>query len=410
MSKADEVLGSITPSRVMRGTATVRSRRFLVFVRSNRGGIAKYATEQARELARREYEVMVLSTRALGLKPSPTLRVIPCLFDAPLSIRAKLLRRLLFVLLILLNQAILVTIILWHKPDVVLFDAYSEIMAPLWSWPHVVLNRVLGVQYVVTIHDPERVRQFGPQWWHDLSVWTSYLPFTVGLVHGLASLKREWIPRKLPLTEVPHGVFGVDADALPEQQPSGIRDKLGIPSSAPVALAFGYVADRKNLDLTIRALARCQKLHLIVAGSRASSTDRPIAYYQNLARDLRVSERVHLIDEYVPDSEIGRFFSAADIVLLTYKSEFVSQSGVLHVAANWGKPVLASSGPGPLSETVEKYRLGITVEPDSLDALASGLARLLAGEGPPFGWERFRRDASWATNIDRFLAALENVR
>lgn len=386
------------------GPSPASAKRFLVFLPSFHGGIAKYATEQARELARRGNDVIVLSTRTLGLEPEPNLRVSPLLINVPQSIRSKLWRRALLVLTIMFNQAVLVCAVAWLRPKVVLFDCYSEILAPLWSWPHLALSKIFDVRYAMTIHDPQRIRQFGPQWWHHLSVWAAYLPFSIGLVHGLDRVDPAWIPRDLPLVDVPHGVFTV-ARAVP-REPMAVREKLRIPAGAAVALAFGYVADRKNLDLAIRSVAAHDNVHLIIAGQQASSTDRPLAYYAELAKELRIAARIHFVDGYILENELGGFFDAADVVFLTYRAGFVSQSGALHLAGNWDKPVLASSGPGPLVDAVRTYGLGIAVEPDSEQALSDGLRRILAGDYPPLGWDQFRHEASWKVNIDRLLDAL----
>ena len=121
---------------------------------------------------------------------------------------------------------------------------------------------------------------------------------------------------------------------------------------------------------------------------------------------LGIGDRVHFFERYMSDSEIDTFFRAADVVLLAYQAGFVSQSGILHLAANWDKPVLASSGPGPLIDTVQRYRLGVTVKPDFVEELVEGLERVFATDHSPVGWQDFRRDASWKVNIDRLLNCL----
>jgi glycosyltransferase involved in cell wall biosynthesis len=273
----------------------------------------------------------------------------------------------------------------------------------VWIWPHVALRRALDVRYAVTVHDPQRLRRFGPRWWHNLSVRVAYFPFSIGLVHGLDDAKRARIPAHLELVDVPHGIFPVVTHA---QDTLGLRHRFGIRVGDRVALSVGYVADRKNLDVAIQGIALRPNLHLLVAGRQASSTDRPVQFYVDMAARIGVSHRVHFIERYISDHEIGELFGAADVILLTYRSDFVSQSGILHLTANWDKPVLASSGPGPLLETVKRYNLGVVVNPDSSDALAAGLDRVFAADYPVLGWDTFRREASWKVNIDRLMETL----
>jgi glycosyltransferase involved in cell wall biosynthesis len=186
-----------------------------------------------------------------------------------------------------------------------------------------------------------------------------------------------------------------------------LRARLGIPQTAPLLLSFGFIADRKNIDLVICALAAVPDACLLVAGRVASSRDRPVDHYTKLARQVGVADRVFFEERFVPDDEVASFFWAADGILLTYESEFVSQSGVLHLAANWNKPVLAASGRGPLTETVARHNLGIVVKPNSVGALIEGLTELVSGRYPALGWVGFREMASWKVNIDRFLDSLK---
>jgi glycosyltransferase involved in cell wall biosynthesis len=382
-----------------------KSRPILVFLPSYHGGIARYASEQSQELARRGEATLVLATKALPLEARTNLRVRKNLITVPERVRNRFIRWILLLVRILLNQFILVINIIWHQPRLVLFDCFSEIFAPLWIWPHLILRKVFGIRYAVTLHDPRRLRQYGPQWWHDLSVWAAYLPFSVGMVHGLDDVMRASVPSHVELVDVPHGTFSVVSQTQSDNA-SGVRDRFGINVTDQVALALGYVADRKNLDVAIHAIALRPHIHLLVVGCRASSKDKPVEFYMNMAKSIGISHRVHFIDRYMPENEIGTLVSAADVVLLTYRSDFVSQSGILHLAANWAKPVLASSGAGPLVETVQRYCLGVTVEPDSAEDLAMGLDRVLAGDYSPLGWDSFRREASWKANIDRLMDAL----
>lgn len=113
---------------------------------------------------------------------------------------------------------------------------------------------------------------------------------------------------------------------------------------------------------------------------------------------------------------------AADAFALTYSSSFRSQSGVLNTVAHLDKPLLASCGPGPLKESVEKFGLGYFVPPDDLPALVQGVeqtcnlvdilrknARLPDGY-PRLDWDGYRETASWTRNAETVLSAVRAVR
>ena len=83
-------------------------------------------------------------------------------------------------------------------------------------------------------------------------------------------------------------------------------------------LSFGHIRDGKNLDLAIRAMADYPSLYLIVAGKEQSSGQKPLSYYQNIARLLNVDDRCRWLYGYVPEENVGKLFLASDLVLLTY--------------------------------------------------------------------------------------------
>ena len=154
----------------------------------------------------------------------------------------------------------------------------------------------------------------------------------------------------------------------------------------------------------MKALAQVPEAFLVVAGSVASTKDKPFADYRELAAQLGVLERCHFAEGFVADVELGKYFAGTDFVLLTYAATFHSQSGVLNLAARARKPVLASASPSPLIESVMKFQLGISVEPDSPAAVVTGMHRLLAAPPSP-RWDDYEASASWAANAQGVLQA-----
>lgn len=382
----------------------------LLFSPSVDGGISEYMHAQANEMARRRLRVvMLVPSRFLYSHPDRMYQAAAILLAVPDALRPALLRRALFGLYTVLNQIILALFIVFSNPKFILLDSMNELFSPFWSWPHIFLARK-GVIYAATLHDPVRDRKLGTEWWHQLSLRLGYAPLTVGLVHSLPIAEQADVPRHVRIVEVPHGIFPIAQSAPPA---TCLRVTLGIPASATVALSFGYVVDRKNLGLVIEALQQMPNLHVIVAGRRGSAHDRSPASYVTQAESLGVSDRCHFVDRFIGDGELDDFFRAADFLLMTYTGAFVSQSGVLHVAANWNLPVLASGGPGPLVDTVRQFGLGRVVDPDSLEALVRGMQQMISE--PPDGragraaWKLFRENASWKRNVDLLLAAVESV-
>lgn len=366
-----------------------RRRVVLVFAPSSRGGIAEHTKRQAEALRRADASVIFL-----GASETQGPDTVVCLPETPPR-RGRL--RLAWA--ILWSRWVLVLKILRHRPDLVLLDSYVEYLSPLWIWPHWLLAK-RGVRYAANLHDPVRDFVLGPLWWHKLSVDLAYKPLEFVLVHDRLS-DPSIVPSHVRVIQAPHGIFEAPAGSAPEP----MRKTWGVRSGQKVFLAFGHVRDKKNLDLVIRAMTRVPEMFLVVAGSLASSKDKPLGFYQQLACELGVRDRCHFVDNYVPQAELGNYFGAADFVLLTYSAGFHSQSGVLQLAVHARKPVLASSSPSAMTESVTSYRLGVVVPPDSQQAIVEGVAELLVC--PPIPeWEAYVKLASWDINAAKVLEAL----
>jgi len=151
-----------------------------------------------------------------------------------------------------------------------------------------------------------------------------------------------------------------------------------------VFLAFGQIRDGKNLDLFLRAMTHLPKhVKLLVAGKGDSGSSRPPEFCQKLAEELGVADRCRWDIRRIPEDEVGDIFAACDVVLVTYSAKFRSASGVLNAAVSARKPVLASSGPGPLKTVVNKYCLGVFVGPDDLEEVLRGSRQLMDALAPP---------------------------
>jgi glycosyltransferase involved in cell wall biosynthesis len=284
----------------------------------------------------------------------------------------------------------------------VLLDSYVEYFSPLWIWPHWLLARWRHTRYAANLHDPVRDHRVGPAWWHGLSVRLAYLPLEFVLVHHPLP-EPSPVPKRVKVCEVPVGVYEVAPGTL---NPRSLRNEWLVPAGARVFLAFGYIRDNKNLDLVLKAMTDVPDVFLVVAGRESSSHSRPLKFYRDLAAGLGIADRVRFFDQFIADNEVAAYYGAADFIVLTYAASFVSQSAVLNVAARLAKPVLASSGPGPLRNSVERFGLGVFVEPDSVPAIAGGMRRLLAGDIPAPAWENYLAYASWRTNAAAILAEL----
>ncbi|WP_210529334.1 glycosyltransferase family 4 protein [Rubellimicrobium arenae] len=134
-------------------------------------------------------------------------------------------------------------------------------------------------------------------------------------------------------------------------------------------LMFGRIFAYKGLDLLLRAEAalggRVPGLRVVVAGRG----DDPWAL-----RDLMGDPgRYDIRSRFIEDREVAELFLNASAVALPYAE--ASQSGVLNLAAAFGRPVIATDV-GEIGATVQAHRVGLVVPPGSPQAMADAIARL----------------------------------
>jgi glycosyltransferase involved in cell wall biosynthesis len=361
------------------------------------GGLADYAHEQANALVEQGWEVTVLSTPKYPTDREKKYQVVSLLkeFKSRQIIQNKSIKAIDFATVTISNIGKLANFIEQNNFQYVLLSSYVEYFAPLWSGR---LKKLAdrGVIFGAIVHDPVRDFVVGPPWWHRWSIACGYSFLREAFVHQAITLDTVKPMPQLQTTVIPHGIYGFSE---PSKSPLETRKSLNLPVEAKVMLSFGHIRDNKNLDLAIHALVDFPDLYLLVAGQEQSSSQKPLTYYQNLAENLRVSDRCRWIIEFIPDTEVANLFTAVDLVLLTYSSTFRSASGVLNTSAYYRQPCLASGGDSPLRTVVKHYNLGIWVEPDNLDAIIQGIEQWL--ENPPLArWETYFAENSWSINAE----------
>ena len=136
------------------------------------------------------------------------------------------------------------------------------------------------------------------------------------------------------------------------------RKTLGIPAEAQVALFFGFIRQYKGFDLFLRALAHTPHIHALVAGECYEDW----ASYQQIIDDNDMTDRVHIVTDFIPSEQVSLYFSAADIVVQPYRS--ATQSGISQIAYHFGLPMIVSNV-GGLPEIVTDKVSGYVVTPDA---------------------------------------------
>lgn len=189
--------------------------------------------------------------------------------------------------------------------------------------------------------------------------------YFVGATDGFVAMSKSVLgdlglfDTKKPRQFCPHPLYDHYGKILPKEEAKNI---IGIDSNTRYVLFFGFIRTYKGLDLLFDAFAdprlKEMNIKLLVAGEFYGD---PKPYMDQIDR-LGIQDRVVLKTDFIPDSQVNRYFSAADIVAQPYKS--ATQSGVTQIAFHFEKPMLVTNV-GGLPEIVPDGKIGYVVEPDS---------------------------------------------
>lgn len=153
-----------------------------------------------------------------------------------------------------------------------------------------------------------------------------------------------------------------------------MREKLGFEKNSLVLLFFGYVRKYKGLDILIESfpkiLSQHPKAKLLIVGE---FYDNPKEYF-DLIKKLGIEAEVKIVNQFVPNEEVGKYYQVSDVVILPYRS--ATQSGILNVAYGFYKPVIVTDV-GGLAEFVDEGKTGFVVQPNSPDAIVEGVNKFI---------------------------------
>lgn len=182
------------------------------------------------------------------------------------------------------------------------------------------------------------------------------------------------------LSYLPHPVYEIFGEEQSREearkQLHRVDASMELAPDDRVLLFFGYVRDYKGLDVILDAMPSIlerMKVKLLVVGEFYNNEEQ---YREQVAR-LGIGNYVLFHSDYVPNEEVGVFFSAADVMTLPYKS--ATQSGIIQIAYNFHRPVIATDV-GGLGEVVITGLTGTMVPPEQPHALADAVVEYFEKE------------------------------
>lgn len=188
------------------------------------------------------------------------------------------------------------------------------------------------------------------------------------------------------------------------------RGLLGTGCDTPMLLFFGFVREYKGLKYLLDALTEVKKripdIMLWVVGDFGDDKD---AYLEQIERN-RIRGNIKLVEGYVPDQEVEKYFAAADLVVLPYVS--ATQSGIAQIAYGFDKPVVVTDV-GGLPDVVRHKETGYVVPAKSAQEIAQAIEDFYL-EDRNMDWEgnirKLAAEFSWETMVERIEICLGKVK
>src|SRR5258706_1085261 len=151
---------------------------------------------------------------------------------------------------------------------------------------------------------------------------------------------------------------GVDLERFIPQDRQCARQKLGLKYHSPVLLYVGRLDPFKGPDVLLQAAAMMEeKAQVLIVGGKLSG-DKELDQLRELARRLKISQRVHFLGAR-PQQELPIFYSAADVTVVPSYHESFGLAAVESLAC--GTPVVATRA-GGLMKVVRHGETGYLVQ------------------------------------------------
>lgn len=172
-------------------------------------------------------------------------------------------------------------------------------------------------------------------------------------------------------------------------------------------LFFGFIREYKGLDWLLEAMADKRiaeaGIELIAAGEYYNK-DLEAKNNEIISRH-KLQERVHMTTDFVPNSEVRYFFSAADLVVQPYKH--ATQSGITQIAFHFEKPMVVTNV-GGLAEVVPDGKVGFVAEANP-KAIADAILKFYEPNAIPNLQDNIlaeKKKYSWDTFTEVMMRAL----
>jgi len=191
----------------------------------------------------------------------------------------------------------------------------------------------------------------------------------VALSNVVENALKDFTDKKIYKSALPiYGGYNLDKNLNVKKQ----KVEFGFNEDDDILLFFGYVRKYKGLNVLLDAfpaiVKKNPKARLVIVGEFYDSPDK---YYEQIDK-LGIKDFVKVVQRFVPNEEVGKYYSISDLVILPYLT--ATQSGVLNISYGFGKPVIVTDV-GGLAEDVIDGKTGYIVKPGNEKDITAAVYR-----------------------------------
>lgn len=282
-------------------------------------------------------------------------------------------------------------------------DQVDYLLDPMNPWTWLKVSRTIKKFHPHLLMIPWWVSFWMPPFWFILETLKgSSKPEIVLICHNVNEHESNWLKKMatkavllkadrliahsreemLRLRELLQQNFNGITAFLPTYAPLGVKQykkedakqKLGL--MGPVLLFFGFVRPYKGLHVLLDAMPLVLKekeVTLLVVGEFWKDKEK----YLRQIETHRMNSKIKIVDDYIPNEDVGLYFAAADLIIQPYIS--ATGSAISQLAYGLDRPVIATRV-GNLPEIIEDGVNGWIVPPGDPKSLAKAILKSLEPE------------------------------
>jgi glycosyltransferase involved in cell wall biosynthesis len=164
-----------------------------------------------------------------------------------------------------------------------------------------------------------------------------------------------------------------------------------------VGESFWQTLDNKKFSTRVKQFVFKVAKSVFIKKDDDEKNYRPL----DLIDELGIRDKVFLMNDFVPNEDVHKYFQLSDAILLYYL--YATPSGVESIAYNFKLPILATAV-GHFPETVKDGYNGYLAEAENIESMADAMEKIITRPIPGENIEESSREMSWSNYANAILS------